>query len=460
MWKPNNLRLSSPKYQSIANALEADISCGRVMAGEQLPPQRELADQLSVNLSTISRAYRVAEERGLISGIVGKGTFVSTDVSINPEMIPIDKLPHKQIELGVVSPLAALDPDLRPRLIQLSTSQNLAAYSKYTEPCGLAEHLEVGAHWAGRFGLSITPENVLVTAGAQHALTCAFMACFKQGSRIAVDSLSYPGMKTLATMMNIRLIPIMMDERGMMPDGLNAACKRHAIEGIYLMPGCQNPTATTMGKKRREEITTLIKKHRLLLIEDDAYYFTAGNPLPALSASLPESSIFIANFSKILFSGLRTAFVFTSPQIKERLTRAVLNTIWMAPSLNTAILCDVIEDGTIDTVIARKREEARARNSILSSLLPFHTKIQPSLRFFHWYKVPEPWTAIMFESYARKRGVNIFCGEKFAVGNQSMGQYVRLAITSPQTRQDLTMALAILKDILSLDCPRPKQSEV
>lgn len=451
MWKPGNLHLPSPKYLSIANALESDIACGKVVAGEQLPPQRELADQLSVNLSTISRAYSVAENRGLISGVVGRGTFVSTDVSINPEMIPIEKLHQKQIELGVVSPLTAYDPDLQPRLIKLASSHNLAAYAKYTEPCGLAEHLEVGAHWASRFGLSLTPERVLVTAGAQHALTCAFMACFKQGSRIAVDYLSYPGMKALATMMNIRLIPIVMDGKGMMPDALNTACKSSTIEGIYLMPACHNPTGTAMGDKRREEIIDLIKEHHLLLIEDDAYYFTSVNPQPALSSSIPEKSIFIANFSKILFSGLRTAFVFTAPRIKEELTRAVLNSIWMAPSLNTAILCGVIEDGTIDTIIARKLEEARARNSILSAVLSFQTDIKPTRRFFHWYQLPEPWTAIMFESYARERGVNIFCGEKFAVGNQSIGQYVRLAITSPETRQDLTVALTILKNILQIE---------
>jgi DNA-binding transcriptional MocR family regulator len=448
VWKPADINLQSPKYLSIADALETDISCGKVVAGEQLPPQRDLAEQLSVNLSTISRAYRVAENRGLISGVVGKGTFVSTDVLVNPEMIPIEKQHHKQIELGVVAPLSTLDPNLQPRLIKLSSSHNLASYSQYTEPCGLAAHLEVGAHWANRFGLLVTPDQVIVTAGAQHALTCAFMACFKPGSRIAIDYLSYPGIKALATMMHIRLVPIIMDEKGMIPEALNAACKSNPVEGIYLMPGCHNPTGTAMGDKRREEIIDLITKHRLLLIEDDAYYFTSENPQPALSSYLPDNSIFIANFSKILFSGLRSSFVFTSQRIRAEMTRAVLNTIWMAPSLNTAILCDVINDGTIDKVIETKMKEAKARNIIASSVLPFQSTINPTKRFFQWYQLPKPWTAPFFEAYAHQRGVNVFCGEKFAVGNQSIGQFVRLAITSPETRQDLTVGLTILKDII------------
>ncbi|BHH83506.1 aminotransferase-like domain-containing protein [Desulforhopalus sp. 52FAK] len=450
MWKATDINLRSPKYLSIADALESDISAGNVLAGEQLPPQRELADQLSVNLSTVSRAYRVAENRGLISGIVGKGTFVSTDVSINPEMIPIEKHNLKQIELGVVSPLHSLDPDLQPRLIKLSTNHDLASYARYTEPSGLSQHLQIGAEWASRFSLSMRPDLVVVTAGAQHALTCTFIACFRPESRIAVDCLSYPGLKALASMMNIRLVPINMDENGMIPDSLNSACNSHPIEGIYLMPSCHNPTGITMGERRRIEIIELIKKHRLLLIEDDAYYFTSENPQPALSSFIPDNSIFIANFSKILFAGLRSAFVFSSPKIREQLIRAVLNTIWMAPSLNTAILCDVIEDGTIDQVIKAKLKEAKSRNSIVGSTLPFQYPLPPTQKFYQWYQLPKPWSAAQFETYALRRGVNIFCGEKFGVGNQAIGQYVRLAITSPETRQDLSVGLAILKDILQI----------
>lgn len=452
MWNPENFELRSPKYMSIADALEVDISTGRVVAGEQLPPQRELADKLSINLSTVSRAYREAEKRGLISGIVGKGTFVSTDISIKPEMISTKAQSLNHIEMGVVSPLHSLDPDLQPRLIKLSTSHNLASYSRYTEPSGLAEHLEVGVYWAGRFGLSIKPERVLVTAGAQHALMCALLSCFKPGSRIAVDCLSYPGLKALTAMMNIRLVPINMDENGMIPDSLNTACKSNHIEGIYLMPSCHNPTGITLGDKRRIALVDLIKKHQLLLIEDDAYYFTSENQRPALSSYIPNNSIFIANFSKILFSGLRSAFVFTSPKIRALLTRAVLNTIWMAPSLNTAILCDVIKDGTINQIIEAKLKEAKSRNIVVNSILPFQFIIPPSQKFYRWYQLPEPWTASLFEAYASQRGVNVFCGEKFTVGNQSVGRYVRLAITSPETRQGLAVGLTVLKDILQTGC--------
>ena len=288
----------------------------------------------------------------------------------------------------------------------------------------------------------------MVTAGAQHALTCAFAGCFKPGSRIAVDYLTYPGIKALASMMYIRLVPIKMDEDGMVPESLEIACRSNPIDGIYLMPACHNPTGILMGTDRREEIVTLIDKYQLLLIEDDAYYFTANEQKAALSSFLPSNSIFIAGFPKILFAGLRSAFVVASPKIRKKLTRAVLNTIWMAPTFNTAILCDAILDGTVDTVISRKLEEARIRNKIVSSLLPLQSQVNPVNGFFQWYKLPEPWTGLSFAEYANQKGVNVFCAEKFLVGSDYTGQYIRIAVSSPDTRQDFNVGLAILGEIL------------
>jgi len=76
-WRPERSKLRSPVYRSLAENLERDIAEGRLRPGTKLPPQRELADYLDVNLSTITRAFRLCERKGLIYAIVGRGTFVS-----------------------------------------------------------------------------------------------------------------------------------------------------------------------------------------------------------------------------------------------------------------------------------------------------------------------------------------------------------------------------------------------
>ena len=87
-WKPDKELLKFPVYISLAELLEQDIMSGRLPANTQLPPQRELADFLDVNLSTITRAFKRCETKGLIYAIIGKGTFVSPNAALPVLDIP------------------------------------------------------------------------------------------------------------------------------------------------------------------------------------------------------------------------------------------------------------------------------------------------------------------------------------------------------------------------------------
>ena len=451
MWRPDELSLNTPKYLAIALALATDIGKGRLLPGEKLPTHRELADVLSVNVSTITRAYNEAERRGLISGTVGRGTFVASDASVTRELMRADEPRSGYIEMGLVLPLYHHEPELMERLEKLNRSKNLASYLRYTDPAGIPEHREIAARWVRRFGMTAGLDNITVTAGAQHALACTLASCFQPGDRIGVDALTYPGIKTLAGMLHIRLVPIMMDEEGMVPDELETACRREPIRGIYLMPGMQNPTGTCMGDERRHKILAVIQRHALLLIEDDAYCYTAAAIKPALSSFLPGNSVFISGLSKILFAGLRVAFVVTAPQIRARLNAAVLNTLWMAPTFCAAIVTDCIDDGSIDRIIQDKLTESRSRNGIADTVLPRQVQRSSDCGFFLWHPLPEPWTGKTFEEEAKARGINVFCAEKFAVGNQEVPAAIRISLTGPETQAELAQGLTEIADLLKLD---------
>ena len=86
-WRPKIDSSELPLYSAIAQTLERDIEHGTLKPNDKLPPQRELADFLDVNLSTITRAFKLCEAKGLIKGSVGKGTFISSDVKANKPML-------------------------------------------------------------------------------------------------------------------------------------------------------------------------------------------------------------------------------------------------------------------------------------------------------------------------------------------------------------------------------------
>lgn len=109
-WRPTIKDKHQPIYIALAESIETDINSGVLRPGDKLPPQRELADRLNINLSTITRAFRLCELKGLVHGIVGRGTFISSDATISLSLISGDK-PSKIIEMGQVLPLYALDKD-------------------------------------------------------------------------------------------------------------------------------------------------------------------------------------------------------------------------------------------------------------------------------------------------------------------------------------------------------------
>src|SRR6185436_9268962 len=90
MWMPNLEGRGAPKYRAIADAIDEDVKNGALRPGARLPPHRELADHLDVTVTTITRAYTEAARRGLISGHVGRGTFIRGTEVDDREDGPID----------------------------------------------------------------------------------------------------------------------------------------------------------------------------------------------------------------------------------------------------------------------------------------------------------------------------------------------------------------------------------
>ena len=102
-WKPNIKNVTPPIYKALAEILENDIKSGKLKPGTKLPPQRELADFLDINLSTVSRSIKLVMEKGLLSSSIGSGTFVSSDADINT-VILLENNNEKIIEMGAILP--------------------------------------------------------------------------------------------------------------------------------------------------------------------------------------------------------------------------------------------------------------------------------------------------------------------------------------------------------------------
>ncbi len=435
-------------YNAVANAIEKEIRAGRLKPGDRLPTHRDLADDLGINVSTVTRGYKEAESRGLVSGTVGRGTFVSSDALVDRSMV-VDTHGKRLVELGLVTPLYTIEPDAASALQLIAKQDDLSRYLKYTEPEGLPEHRAAGAVWAGRYGIQATAETVLVCAGAQHALTIVFTALFQQGDRIAVDELTYPGLKSLTTRLGIRLSPVAMDEYGMIPEALDSCCRRDEISGIYLMPTVHNPTTICMPDSRRDRIAEIAQKHNLMLIEDDAYALTRDDVPKPISERMRDNAVSICGVSKAFAAGLRIAFVVAPAGFIRPLSRAILNTIWMAPTLNAALASRWILDGTADTILEAKKKAAAERYEMATEIFSDYSLYAPPNGYFIWLPLPDVWTGSLFEARCREADISLFCAEKFAVGAGAVAPAVRVSLTGVDSINDLRTALITVRSLMT-----------
>lgn len=454
MWNPKTINTDKTLYIAIAEAIERDVREGILQPGQKMPTHRELADIIGVNVTTITRAYKEAERKGIITGTVGRGTYITADLGLDSSIMRVEeKYPQtkavRMIEMGLVLTLYQCEPDLSPVVAKLSRDKQMNRFFRYTDPLGLPEHRQTGADWVKRFGLAVNGDQIVICAGAQHALTCCLQSLFEPGDRIAVDCLTYPGIKAVAKASGVRLEPIAMDREGMIPESLEAACGRQVIKGVYLMPNMQNPTATGMSARRKAELAALIERHHLILIEDDIYSFSNPGDRQALAALCPQNSIYIAGISKTFYAGLRVAFVVAPKPFHLKIGQAVVNTIWMAPPLNVAIAAECIRDGAADAIIAAKLTEIAKRVQIARDTISEYVFTALPTSFFIWLKLPECWTGKEFELTCRENGVNVFCAEKFAVGGEAAPAAVRISLSGAATIQELQEGFAILKRILA-----------
>jgi DNA-binding transcriptional MocR family regulator len=449
IWKPQLPEGTKARYAAIANALAADIATGRLPEGERLPTHRDLADVLGVAIGTVTRAYAEAERRGLVRGEVGRGTFVGP-AALHSTVLTRGAAPGASvIDLSLNFPIVGLAPDLASALRTLAKRPDHGELLRYQPHAGAQRHRAAGAAWAERYGVTAAPEQVLVCAGAQHAMLTIFSALAKPGDRVLTEALTYPGMKALASLLHLSLEGVAMDGEGLRPDALAEALARSGAKFLYCMPTIHNPTGAVLSDARRRAIADLARAHDVAIIEDDVHRFLVPEAPPPLAELAPERTYHIAGTSKAIAGGLRVAFVTAPRAAVAQIERSIWATTWMAAPIAAEIATIWIEDGTADRIAAAQRVEAAARQAIARDVFGDLAVGNHPHALHFWLELPDPWRGESFARATLRRGVAVAPAEIFAVGRGAVAHAVRLGLGAARDRDELVRALGIVRDTLA-----------
>lgn len=432
-------------YQDLADEFAERIAAGSLRPGERLPTQRAYARRRGIAPSTATRVYRELVRRGLVAGEVGRGTFVRAAPAAGgpalaePAAAPIDL----ELNYPVIPDQAAL---LARALGPLLRGDALEDALRPIGVVGTAAARERFAAFAAEDGWTPEPEAVLFAGNGKQAAAAALSALVPPGGRLGVEALTYPIIKGLAERMAITLVPLRMDERGVIPEALTAAHRANPLRAVYLQPRSHNPLGHSMDDARREQIIGVLRREELYVIEDAVWSFLAPAGAASLASAAPEHVVRVDSLSKRLAPGLSVGFVVAPALLHARLATAVRASAALPGAFALEAAVRWLGDGTVARISAAKRADAAARARLARSHLGGLGASASERSYSCWWELPEPWRAETFVAAAARLGIAVTPGEAFAADPRSTPRAVRIGLASP-TLDVLEHALGSLAEL-------------
>jgi len=439
-WLPDLEAGAGPLYLRIADALARARANGDLQPGDRLPPQRELAQRLGVDLTTITRAFAEARRRNLIEAVPGRGTFVTLGGPDEPILDLSMNIPPAPQGLN----LPALIRGGIEGLLKRSSADALLSY--HPGPGSPAERA-AGSLWLGKRSPRLPTDRLVVGAGAQSLLAAVLLATTREDETVLADRLTYPGFIALAAATNRKLAGVESDEHGMRPDELEKAARTHGARLVYLNPTLHNPTTLTMPEHRRNNLIAVVRRLGMVLIEDDPYSPLLSSPPPSLLALAPEVTFHVATLAKCISPFLRTAFcVVPDGQALDDVARHLRGITLMAPPLMTGLACEWIRDGTAAEITEEVRRESGVRQSLAADILPLSSDMGEG--FHVWIPLASPLRTAAIVEGALGRGLAVSGAGEFNVGDEG-AQGIRIALGAVPDRRKLAEAMRSLAVLLS-----------
>jgi DNA-binding transcriptional MocR family regulator len=437
----NWTQAKGPLHGRLTAAFEHAITQGLIMPGTRMPSERALAEALALSRTTVLTAFNNLKAEGWLESRAGSGTWVSkrrasaaqhgTHAAIvngmsTVNLLQIDDTEVSDFAMGSTMPLAELRKELF--VTDEETQNELLAGRSYV-PLGLPRLRAAVARMYTKEGLPTTSEQILITSGAQQALSLITSLYVQRGDAVLVENPTYFGALDAFRLAGARLTPLPVGlehvEGSMLRDRLLTAGPRL----MYLTPTYQNPTGAIMPESTRQHVAALADEFGVPLIEDHALgdLSIEGTP-PGLIArhSKTGAVLVISSISKLFWPALRVGWVRGPVSAIAQLARVKTGSDLGSPLMTQAIavrLLTLLEQARE----IRGRQLGRLRDLLASQLrarLPDWEFSVPRGGLFLWVRLPTG-DARYFAQCAARHGVAVTPGSMFAA-DESYADYLRI----------------------------------
>lgn len=454
-WKPDLDAYPGPKYQGLSRALRDAIRQGDLPQGAQLPTVRDLAWRLNLTPGTVARAYQLATQEGLLAATVGRGTFVAAQ---RPRLGPTQPLYTERVSGGATGIVDLRPPQVpevgqaeafRTVLMQMADCTD-TGWLDYTTQRGEAALRAEIIRWMGdRLLGPCGPEDVALTHGGQNAVTL-ILDCVLRGDRpvVLIEELAYPGFRYAARSARAEVVAVEIDDQGIVPEALEAACRRHGPQLLCLTTEAQNPSTGRMPVERRARIAAIARSYDLQILEDDCYS-VAESDIPSLRALAPERVWLVSSVSKTLSAALRFGFVICPVGMGEAARLSAQYGFFALGRPVSEMCLRLFSSGAAQEIRARVQAVFAERLQTMVNVLGrYDLRWQQGVPFV-WLSLPLGWRASTFTRMAEAEGVLVRPADEYALVGGRAPNAVRVAVAGNLPKADFERALATLARLLA-----------
>jgi DNA-binding transcriptional MocR family regulator len=451
----------------VARDIELQIALGRLMAGERLPGERALATQLGLSRNTVSAAYRVLEERGVIRRVSQRGAFVCP---AGPAENPIDWSSKISRQAHLLDePVLEMLAQNRLRNLRYRLSAGTPALSCFPlGPFRQAVNKVMAADALSAMAIAPTEgqprlrrsiaalddvdsSRILVVAGAQEGIDLLARCLIEPGDRVIIDRPTYPGAIQALRAAGARLVE--WDTAEWSAEVLERLLIAYQPKFIFTMPTYHNPTGRTMDEEQRVQLLGLAARYRVPVIEDDVYSRTRlQGSVPSTLYQMDRHNvvIYLSTFSKVLAPGLRLGWIAAPTHMVKQLALIKMRANLFTEGLQLLALAELLENGVFEEHLERlqathlnlqKIAVLALRQNFLSDELEFSNP-QGGLYIWCRWRRPVDMEAVLL--LAQEKGVSVAPGRAFFAQAPDEGCF-RICFTASSER-DLPEAIRLLAD--------------
>lgn len=456
-WPLTKDDIRRPAYRSLAQGIASAIGAGTLRPGAQLPTHREMAFQLGLSVQTVSRAYEELIRADLISGEVGRGTFVQVEQGgFDRSRWQGTDGPRAPINLSLMTPvrLPRMAEAWRETLLRVAARMPDTAMHRMRAEEVSARYADVASEWMARCGLVADKRRLMMTNGVTSAMLTALAVVTRPGDMIATDRYTSQTMVTVAQHQTLPLEPIPGDDRGMIPEALIAAARNAAgrMRAVYLLPNGAGPEARVIDRDRRAALALAAQDAGLWVLECDPLGPLPTRRPPPVAHFARDRTFYCTGMGKSLSPGLRLGFLAVPDAMVESTFNCHLSVSWMATPLIAEIAADWLESGTADAILAAQRAELAARNRMAQRILGAGCLGGPH-GLHRWLPLPAPLSEDAFVPGLLAQHVAVTPGRDFKVSGADQSIRICLGATG---RGRLEQALSRIAQLLPLDQAQPK----